>query len=204
MSNLDVGLLGNNLAYACDIFHYYISHYEFPDGDLKYYYQYEFDSSQTIYERMMGGHCISIAARSLGEANIINVILHCIIDGHTGAIQEYIDDDDNDDDDTIILSDKEFFTKIYNSKDISNYSDYVSDCAKDIRCNEIHIGNDYRTQKKFHMILNSITVFDKDNILMLLKDECTRTYCKYKETEKYFTDVIYRLNYILEYVSRGG
>lgn len=155
--------------YVCDIFHEYISMAQFPDGDLRYWYQYEFDSNLTTYEQMMDKQCIVIAAKSLEEANILNAILRCIIDGHSGSLNKYL----NEEEDETGVSIETFFQNIMDSDVMSNYRGYVSVYPKEIINHSINIGR-LRNGEKFGITIDDVRIFNKDNILLLLEDDSVR------------------------------
>jgi hypothetical protein len=76
-------------AYVYNLYNGLLDHYKPPKGTPMYYYQYEIDWNHTPYERLMSFHAIAIEAQSLEEANIINAILRCLLDGHTYSLINY-------------------------------------------------------------------------------------------------------------------
>lgn len=187
----------DNMGYVYGLFYAYITIFEFF-GDIKFYYQYEFDSQQSTYERLMNEDYITIAARSLEEANILNHILKCIIDEHTGYLDGILDDYSmkyNVSDDCIRID--QFFSHIMKSNTISSYKDYVTDKPKEITNNILSISD-------ISIQINTVNIFDRDSILDILKDPYLRLSYKSKKYKKIFPDPIKRLQYIFSLLRSGG
>lgn len=182
--------------YVCDIFHEYISMAQFPDGNLRYWYQYEFDCNLSTYEEMMDKQCIVIAAKSLEEANILNAILRCIIDGHGAPLNIYLNDETE-------VSIEKFFQNIMDSDVMSNYRDYVSVYPKEIINHIINIGR-LRNGANLGITIDVVRIFNKDNILLLLEDDSVRMNAAYAATPEYFSGLYVKLEYILAFTQLGG
>ncbi len=184
----------DDFPYAFDLFHEYILNMkDNEENNSHYYYQYEFDSSNTIYEDMMGNHCITINANSLKEANILNVILRCIIDGHLGSLMNYMVNDDGDDLEEMSVND--YFNNILKSKNLKNYKNYKSKTLKNINNNDIKLKYN---SNNFNIKFNGVKIFTKNNILNLLKDDIVRTFYKYEDNNKYYENKLNRLQYIFD------
>jgi hypothetical protein len=94
------------------------------DSVISYYYQYEMDSSKTMYEYLMHDHIISIASKSYQDAMMINLCARCIVDGHCGTLLNYIEKD---------CSLEQLYNNIITSDELSEYDGYMSSTYKPIR-----------------------------------------------------------------------
>ena len=88
----------------------------------KYYYQFEYDSQKTFYENLMGLHLIAIQASSEAEANIMNVVLRSLIDGHCNIVLDFFYDKNRDFVKSITL--KDLYYNIIASDCMSMYQEY--------------------------------------------------------------------------------
>jgi hypothetical protein len=160
----------NDLDYVFSIFHKYLTNHLFGnDGVSKYYYQYECDSNQTAYERLMDIGAISISARSYEETMVLNSILRIIIDGHTAGIKFATNEEDENEDEVTIenLTMKILFNNIGKNKSLSQYKNYVRyvPLRKKFNNFEVHIIGD-----SFILTLPRSKTFTKQIIMNLISD----------------------------------
>lgn len=97
------------------------------DDKQKYYYQYEDDSSQTVFERLMDTHSIAIKAGSLNEAKLLAIVLRVIIDGNTNALLLSNLSDDQDE-----FTYNEYFTLLCKDSRLEEYKEYCTDKLKPV------------------------------------------------------------------------
>lgn len=181
---LDIESIDNNdMTYVVKLFLDYFRTYQDNEEYTpnSYYYQYEFDNSQTLYEELMGSHQICISARSLHDAKIINAILRVLIDSHTFSLTNYIDlydsmHSDKDKENIPPLTVTNFFDVISKSDALSDYEDYCSPHIKEPTPNTCH-GN------RFEVLpdeIGAIRVFDRQTMrqiieLILMGEESFKT-----------------------------
>jgi hypothetical protein len=135
----------------------------------KYYYQYEFDSNQTPYEKLADNNLIAIKACSLEEANVLNIILRVVIDGHGGWLHSFTSDED---DETIPnLTEEAFFNSIKKGESLTMYEGYVSDELKPMKNKNIDICFFSKVNRKDKIInfnFKNVKVFDYTEVEKLL------------------------------------
>jgi len=147
----------NDYEYCFNIFNSCIDKQVY-NGKYKYYYQYEMDSSQTLYEYLMNNNAIAISARSYKEAMVLNAILRTIIDGHTYSLECYTEDADID------VPSNSFFECIEKSDSMKQYKGFISSTLKKIK--PLTYLNKHTNVKHF----SSPYIFNMENIKKLIND----------------------------------
>jgi hypothetical protein len=187
MSQTDVTKINNNdFTYCTKLYKDYLGSYTEtkPTGPVKYYYQYEYDSSTTYYESLMRQHLITIRAESYEEAMLCNVILRCLLDGHFGGMLNYCAHDAQ----WKYLNEPidQYFETIKKSQNMSQYNDYCQE-------NPVPLKNGPGTYTihnfhKFEIECQIENIFTMEILLELLHDPKLR---------KVFKDEEKRIPYVL-------
>jgi len=158
---------GDDFEYCTQIYSDYLKSFNnsTSNGQIKYYYQYEFDSSTTFYESLMRQHLITISAQSYEEAMLCNVILRCLFDGHFGGMCNYIEHDKKFKPIPNSNVDK-YFNNIKESDTLSQYKNFCKNDPVSIEPGNKEIYN----STKLNILCKKERIYNKDNIINLLND----------------------------------
>jgi uncharacterized protein YheU (UPF0270 family) len=132
-----------------------------------YYYQYEFDSSQTTYEMLMDCQIITIKASSYGLAMLLNVALRCIISGVHFSLNNFIEsmidgqegDDYSEKEKNFKLTKEALYNEIVGSDAMNMYDEYVVKTPKEIDMRyKISIDGEFFSPPKKPVIFTKRTI----------------------------------------------
>lgn len=162
----------NDKKYVYSIFREYLQKYNSQKkAKTSYFYQYEFDSNQTIYELLMGSHMICIEADNLKLANLLNAILRVLIDDHTYSLEIFTDENNNVIK-TLLFHD--FFTEIESFETLKMYKGYKSESIKKyINERLIYYISINKKLEKITILADEfdpVRIFNKNVILKILSD----------------------------------
>ncbi|AYV75227.1 MAG: hypothetical protein Terrestrivirus1_101 [Terrestrivirus sp.] len=174
----------SDFDYCTQIYFNYLKSFQNPnpDGENKYYYQYEGDSNTTYYESLMRHHIITISAQSYEEAMLCNVILRCLFDGHFGGMMCYDEDDEGNQ--ILGLDTNIYFENIKKAETLSQYAGFCRDNPDYPESGRLTIYG----SKKMKVFCEKERIYNKDIIINLLNDQFL---------EEHFDNHKKRINYIL-------
>jgi hypothetical protein len=161
-----------DMHYVARLFYNRLLQHPEQNGRDKYYYQYNSDSDQTLYEKLMGSHQICISARSCHEAKVVSAILQVLIDGHTFSLEKYLSlyqrlHSTNPHPAPLTVTN--LFVLISNSDFLSEHSGHSSDVLKAVNpithYEQTSSGSYEITPAEFEFV----RVFDVDTVLEVLE-----------------------------------
>lgn len=150
---------------------------------MGYYYQYEFDSNLSEYERLMNDHAITIGAYSLEEANLINIILHILFAGHIGVLEMY---EDSVTYDMLTIDDGLSMYNNYYSDTIKPFSNEYGDLPYERLSNGLCLYYyEFTSDRGYKVRINTPIVYTRERVLQLIEDP---------KVFQYFTDPSLKFN----------